>query len=94
MAQHSGATFTDAIEAMDGNVYDRCTFNRCRIVYSGGSLPMLNNCQFNDCNWTLGDAAERTMIFLRLLYHGMGPGGQQLVEETLKGLRQSAAVPQ
>ena len=87
MAQHSGATFNDAIESMDGNVYDRCIFNRCRIVYSGGSLPMLNNCQFNDCSWTLGDAADGTMVFLRLDITGW-PGGQQLVEETLKGLKQ------
>jgi hypothetical protein len=86
MAQNSGTTFNDSIEVLDGNVYDRCVFNRCRIVYSGGALPMLNSCQFNDCTWTLGEAAERTLIFLRLLYHGMGPGGKALVDETLKNL--------
>lgn len=88
MAQHNGETFSDSIQVLDGNVYDKCNFNRCRVIYGGGPLPVLNGCNFNDCSWQLAEGAERTMIFLRMLYHGLGPGGRQLVEETLKNLRQ------
>jgi hypothetical protein len=46
------------------------------------SLPIAN------CQWQFGDAAERTLNFMRQVYHGMGQGGAELVEATLNAIRQ------
>ncbi len=51
----------------------------------------MSGCRFDDCNWQFEEAAERTLVFMRHLYHGMGPGGIQLVEATLSFL--GAGIP-
>jgi hypothetical protein len=56
------------------------------MVYKGGELPKLQRCHFTRCGWHLDDAARRTILFLKSIYHS-GPGGKDLVEETLRHIR-------
>jgi hypothetical protein len=86
--ESSGKTFSHASETIDGNIYTDCRFDNCKLVYRGGEMPRISGCHFENCQWQFEDAAERTLVFLRQLYHGMGPGGAQLVEATLAQLRQ------
>ncbi|MEX0677333.1 MAG: hypothetical protein WD063_09670 [Pirellulales bacterium] len=79
---------SDATEVIDGNEYQECRFEKCRMIYRGGEIPRITGCQFDDCTWHFEGAAERTLLFMRQLYHGMGPGGTQLIEATLSELRQ------
>ena len=84
----SGKTLSNATEVIDGNQYTDCRFENCKLVYRGGDLPKISGSHFENCNWQFEDAAERTLVFLRHLYHGMGAGGVELVEATLRALRQ------
>jgi hypothetical protein len=86
--ESSGKSFSNASETIDGNIYTDCRFDNCKLVYRGGEMPRISGCHFENCQWQFEDAAERTLVFLRQLYHGMGPGGAQLVEATLAQLRQ------
>jgi len=91
--ENQGKTFTGATEVIDGNQYNECQFQNCRLVYRGGEMPRISGCHFENCQWQFEEAAERTLIFMRQLYHGMGTGGAQLIEATLAQLRQPLAPP-
>jgi len=71
---------------LDGNEFVNCEFDSCKMVYRGGEMPKLQHCQFSHCTWHLEDAAQRAVLFLRSIYHS-GPGGRELVEETLRAIR-------
>jgi hypothetical protein len=87
----SGKTVSNAIEVIDGNQYNDCRFENCTMVYRGGEIPHITGCQFDNCSWQFDGAAERTLLFMRQMYHGMGTGGVQLIEGTLAALRQPTA---
>jgi hypothetical protein len=84
----SGKTLTNMTEVIDGNQYNECRFQNCTLVYRGGEIPHITGCQFDNCSWQFDGAAERTLVFMRQMYHGMGAGGKQLIESTLEALRQ------
>lgn len=84
----SAKTLSNVTEVIDGNQYDNCRFENCTMVYRGGEIPHISGCQFDNCSWQFDGAAERTLLFMRQLYHGMGAGGAQLIEATLDALRQ------
>lgn len=86
--ESKGQTYTNATEIIDGNDYQDCRFENCKMVFRGGEIPRISGCHFENCQWQFEDAAERTLIFMRQLYHGMGAGGAQLIEATLAQLRQ------
>lgn len=71
---------------LDGNQYVQCEFTQCKLVYEGGVVPRLQGCHFVRCTWALEEAARRTTLFLRGIYHS-GPGGRELVEQTLRQIR-------
>jgi hypothetical protein len=79
--------FSSKTEVLDGNEYLNCKFKSCTMVYRGGTIPVVNGCNFDDCRWQFEDAAERTLVFLRAMFHGLGTGGRQLVESTLNQIR-------
>jgi hypothetical protein len=91
--ENQGKTFTGATEVIDGNQYNECQFHNCRLIYRGGEMPRISGCHFENCQWQFEEAAERTLIFMRQLYHGMGTGGAQLIEATLAQLRQPLTPP-
>jgi hypothetical protein len=84
----TGKTMSDATEVIDGNQYSDCRFKNCTMVYRGGEIPHITGCEFDNCSWHFDGAAERTLIFMRQMYHGMGAGGAQLIESTINALRQ------
>jgi hypothetical protein len=86
--QYKEQHFAGSAQVLDGNEYESCKFHQCKMIYRGGPLPTINNCQFSECGWQLEDAAERTLVMLRLLYHGMGDNGPELVESALRLIRE------
>ena len=82
-------TFLNTTEVLDGNQYEQCTFQGCRVIYRGGDIPSLVNCHFDQCRWQFDDAALRTVSFLQGLYHGLGPAGSQMVEATFDVIRKA-----
>jgi hypothetical protein len=51
----------------------------------------LHHCHFTNCSWHLEEAAQRTVLFLRSVYHS-GPGGKDLVEQTLRHIRTRQSI--
>jgi hypothetical protein len=84
---HKDQQFSGTTEAIDGNQYENCVFKNCALVYRGGELPTIAGCTFDDCRWEFDEAAMRTLVLLRNLYHGMGTNGQKMVEQTLNTIR-------
>jgi hypothetical protein len=75
---------------LDGNTYRRCTFTRCRLIFQGGAVPLLNDCRFVETEWAFGGAAMRTVGFLNMLYLG---GAKQIAESTIKQIRAKPKQP-
>jgi hypothetical protein len=86
MTRIEGQRFLNQTIVLDGKEYLDCEFANCKLIYSGGEVPKLHRCSFAQCQWQLDEAAKRTIQFLRGIYHS-GPGGRELVEETLKSIR-------
>jgi hypothetical protein len=85
--QQKDKTFSGTTETIDGNEYVNCKFKNCLLEYGGGEIPTINGCSFDDCRWEFKDAAMRTLILLRSMYHGMGVGGQRMVDTTFNEIR-------
>ncbi len=73
--------FNHETVALDGQHYDGCTFQSCRMVYAGGPPPVFTDCSFADCEWTFGDAAARTLAYLKLMW---AVGGKAPVQGLIK----------
>lgn len=87
MADHKTETFENRSIVLDGNDYEDCTFRNCTLIYQGGASPKLLNNYLENCTWQFQDAAERTVNFLKGLYHGLGQEGRVLVEATFRNIR-------
>ena len=91
MAKVSDSEISGVTQELDGKEFDGCTFHDCTLVYSGGDPPTIRNCNFGNCRWEFRSAADRTIGFMRALYHGMGEGGRQLVEQTFENIKRPPA---
>ena len=77
-----GCTFAGTTIRLDGQRFHRCRFDRCQLVYSGGELPSLDGCEFQDCRWMLDGAAARTMSLMQAMIEHGGPMAE-LVQNSL-----------
>jgi hypothetical protein len=82
-----GRTFTNETVDIDFNIFVRCHFDKCTLIYHGSGVVGLEGCSFSQVNWTLADGAANTIKFLTGLYHGAGEGGRNLVERTFDDIR-------
>ncbi len=88
MAQHVLETFVDQRVVLDEDEFLECTFTNCDVVYQGRQRAYLVGCAFHGrCTFRLEGAALRTPEFLKGVYHGLGPAGRRLVEETFDEVR-------
>ena len=88
MTKIANKSFNNVTEILDGRVFENCSFTNCSIVYRGGTLPVWANCQFTECRFGFEDAAERTLNFLRLMYHGCPGMGPQIVGDMFERMCQ------
>jgi len=84
MGKHIDQLFLEQSIVIDGDEYIGCTFSRCKLVYAGGTLPMLVNNSYKDCQWAFDGPAARTIQFMGLLYTG---GGKSVIEATIENVR-------
>lgn len=54
---------------LDYRTWHRIRFLNCSIVYKGGGVPNVVECEFVGCLWHFEDEALRTLQFLRYLAH-------------------------
>jgi len=86
--RYVGQTFEQMQVNLDGNQFERCTFIRCRIVYTAAGTFAIDGCTFTTCDWQFDGPAERTLYYLSALYRGLGPQGQELVEAIFRQIRE------
>jgi hypothetical protein len=84
MAKYEKRPFTDQSLVIDGSEYIGCRFERCEIIFAGGSLPTLVGNDFKECTYKFDGPAARTVQFMTGLYSG---GAQQLIEATFEMIR-------
>ncbi len=82
---YQNRTYENTREVIDGNEYKGCVFRNCRIVYRGGPLPRFDSCNFDNPHFFFEDAAERTILLLKGMYHS-GYWGKRLIEATVESL--------
>ena len=75
------AIYNHETVALDGEHFSSCEFRDCRLVYTGGAPPVFENCRFDDCDWRIEEAAERTLAYLKVLWLA---GGKQPVQAMIK----------
>lgn len=85
MAKHVAKAYGPGESVVvDGQEFVDCEFKKARLIYEGGVLPTFKGCHFDSVNWHLEGAADRTLIYLRLLY---SLGNKPLVERIISTLR-------
>ncbi len=77
---------------LDGNRFVDCEISNCVLVYKGGVLPVLRDCQINDCQWNFSDQAANTLQFMAAMYNGMGMGGMEIVDQTIINIRNNTLL--
>ncbi len=87
--QHKGNTFQGETILLDGREYEDCAFIECDLQYGGAGFVAFNKCRFDNCRWSFVDAASNTLHFMASLYHGLGEGGRNLIEDLFNSIRQN-----
>jgi hypothetical protein len=76
MRKQIGVSFQHRRVDIDTTHFERCNFKFCTLVFSGGSLPNLIECNLEDCNFMLdvpairqhgSEGVEHTLLFCRML---------------------------
>jgi len=76
--------------SLDGNTFIRCEISDSVLVYKGGALPVMKECQINDCQWSFAEEAANTLQFMAAMYSGMGLGGMDIIDQTISNIRNNA----
>lgn len=87
----SNRNFFSKSVALDGSSFHDCVFSKCTMIYSGGEIPALSGCRFDDCAWQFGGEAANTIGFLSGMYQG---GFDRLIEATFHEIRRGALISQ
>jgi len=77
----TGASYNHETITLDGESFTDCEFRDCRLVYSGGGVPVFENCKVENCEWKFEDAAARTLAHLKAVW---GAGGKAPVQAMIK----------
>lgn len=77
----SGSSFNHDTVSLDGETFEDCDFQDCRLVYAGGPPPVFISCRFVACDWRMEDAAARTLAQLKVMW---GAGAKAQVQALIK----------
>ena len=77
-------TFDDMTVVIDGSSFYNCTFNRCKMVYSGLLPATLDGGAFHDCQWEFVPPASNAIAFMSAIYK---LGGAEMIENTFRMIR-------
>jgi hypothetical protein len=83
--KYEGKPFQRERVVLDGNEYDKCTFDLCELVYSGGPPPSFSNCSFTNFRIVFDGPAASTVAFLKAMSMP-NSGMQSIVRDTFPDL--------
>ncbi len=70
---------------VDGKQFVNCDFVGASLVYSGGTIPAFEQCQFSGVSLQFGDAAANTLRFLSgIRAGGFTPAVDRILEKVRK----------
>lgn len=87
--RYEDKTFEGEEIRLDGNEYVNCAFVSCHFHYGGADAVAFSNCRFDQCQWAFVDSASNTLRFMAGLYHGLGQGGRELIEQLFESIRKN-----
>lgn len=88
--KHMAEIFKGKEIVLDGNEYEDCQFYDCRLVYEGGTLPIIRGrSTFDRSRFAMQGEASRTLNFMIMLY---SMGAKDMVEKVFDAIR-SGALP-
>lgn len=73
--------------ALDGESFQGCEFDSCRLVYSGGPAPVFDACRFAACEWRFDGEAAETLACLKVMWSA---GAKSAVQAMIKDVTASA----
>ena len=77
--------FRNTFISLDGGTFEKCTFEKCKMIYSGYLPVSLIHCTYGpDLEWSFDGPAANTIAFMRGLYES---GATQLIENTFESIR-------
>jgi len=94
MVSVSNSTFSNATVDLDFHHFNNCLFENCILVYRGNGPVSMEGCRFLSPRWVFDGSALNTIRYLIALYHGLGEGGQKLVEDLFQQIRQGGVTNQ
>ena len=57
-----GQTYRHQVVLVDDHYFINCTFEACKIVFTGEKLVWFDGCDFIECQWVLGRWSLRTEV--------------------------------
>jgi hypothetical protein len=78
---YEGNTFTKRPVKLDGCEFRRCNFEKCVLVYAGGTIPRLVDCHFSkDTSFRFDGPALNGVLFLKMLATPGSPTHQAVID--------------
>lgn len=72
----AGKTFENEDVEIDNKRFIKCKFIDCRLIFSGGGLPLFDSCEFSgEPRFDFGDHAARTLQMIHVLADNLYFGG-------------------
>ena len=62
--RHEGEVLTGRV-ALDGAIFEDCSFENARLIYAGGLPPSMRSCSFHEVTFEFEGAAGRTLALLQ-----------------------------
>jgi hypothetical protein len=87
----SSQNFSGTRLKVDGTLFEKCHFDNCTLVYSGGELPQFRGCTMTQIQFALDGPAARTAAYIRTTFQA---GAGAVVRDWLPELFRSASQPQ
>jgi hypothetical protein len=75
--------YVDTTVTLDGNLFEECSFVRCKLEYSGIAEVVLTSCIIDDCEFAFVGPASNTLQFLSAMYKD----GPSVVEGIFQAIR-------
>lgn len=88
----SGQAFQGETISLDGQRFDHCDFMNCILVIRGEQVFQLSSCRMFGSTFRFDGPAVTTISVMKMLYHGMGDGGKQIIEALIDQIRQPSPV--
>lgn len=85
----NGQTFKNVPVYLDGGTFVDCTFESCQLIFSALMPVVMERCTFTGCRPSFIGAAGNTIQMMRAIYHGWGPDGRTLIDNTFNQIRQA-----